>query len=66
VTNGQELSVFFPGDLGPSSPGAFLFIVGRSREVDQTPGAHPNAFGSRLLSFEVLGDSAENLCEMMA
>lgn len=66
VTNGNELSIFFPGDLGPGSPGAFLFITGRSREVDQFPGPNPNPLGATTLSFEVLSGSAENLCETMA
>jgi hypothetical protein len=65
-TRGPELSIFFPGDLGPGAPGAFLWIVGRSIEVDQFPGPNPNPFGATTLSFEVLSGSAENLCVTMA
>jgi hypothetical protein len=67
VTDGRELSAFSPGQLGPGQPGALLFIVGRSREVDQTPGPNPDPiFGFTTLSFQVLSGSAENLCETMA
>jgi hypothetical protein len=66
ITDGRELSVFFPGDRGPGSPGEFVFIVGRSREVDEVPGPNPNPFGLTTLSFQVLSGSAENLCETMA
>ena len=65
-TMGKELSIFAPGDLGPGEPGAMLFITGRSREVDDFPGPHPNKFGVTTLSFEILSGSAENLCETMA
>ncbi len=63
---GQELSVFFPGDLGPGSAGEFVFITGTSKEVDEVPGPTPNPFGVTTLSFEVLSGSAENLCKTMA
>jgi hypothetical protein len=67
LTQGTELSVFAPGQLGPGSAGAFLWIVGRSLEVDQTPGPNPDPnFGFTTLSFQVLSGSAENLCETMA
>jgi hypothetical protein len=66
ATTGRELSLFFPGDLGPGSPGALIFIVGSSREVDDVPGPTPNPFGFTTLSFEVLSGQTENLCETMA
>jgi hypothetical protein len=66
ATTGRELSLFFPGDLGPGSPGALIFIIGRSREVDEFPGSSPNPFGFTTLSFDVLSGQTENLCETMA
>lgn len=67
LTEGTELSAFGAGELGPGQPGAFLWIVGRSLEVDQTPGPNPDPnFGFTTLSFQVLSGSAENLCETMA
>lgn len=66
VTNGQELSIYPPGQLGPDSPGAFLFITGSSRDVSQIGGSNPDPiFGLTTLSFEVNGYT-ENLCETMA
>ena len=66
VTTGRELSLFFPGDLGPGSPGALIFIIGQSREVDEVPGPSPNPFGFTTQSFEVLSGQTENLCETLA
>jgi hypothetical protein len=66
TTTGRELSLFFPGDLGPGSPGALIFIIGQSREVDEVPGPNPNPFGFTTQSFEVLSGKTENLCETMA
>jgi hypothetical protein len=66
VVEGQELSVFAPGDLGPGSPGMFPFLTGRSVEVDQIPGPNPNIFGVTTLSYKVLAGSTEDLCVTMA
>lgn len=66
VTNGRELSIYPPGQLGPDSPGAFLFITGSSRDVSQIGGSNPDPlFGLTTLSFEASGQT-ENLCETMA
>jgi len=67
LTEGAELSAFAPGQLGPDQPGAFLWIIGRSLEIDQTPGPNPDPnFGFTTLSFQLLSGSAENLCVTMA
>lgn len=66
ATTGRELSLFFPGDLGPGSPGSLPFIIGTSREVDEVPGPNPNPFGVTTLSFQVLSGSVEDLCVTMA
>lgn len=63
---GQELSVFAPGDLGPGSPGSLPFLTGRSVEVDAEPGPNPNIFGVTTLSYQVLAGSTEDLCVTMA
>jgi hypothetical protein len=66
-TDGRELSAFSPGVLGPGAPGAFIFIVGSSLEIDQTPGPNPDPiFGYTTLSFQILSGYAENLCQTMA
>jgi hypothetical protein len=60
VTAGKELNAYFPGDLGPGSPGALLFTTGRLRDVNSGPE------GLTLLSHEILAGSAEDLCVTMA
>jgi hypothetical protein len=64
-TTGRELSAFYPGDLGPGSPGQYMWITGSSTEIDLVGGPNANPMGINTLSFKAKGQT-ENLCQTMA